>query len=60
MIINSQNSSIIYWIGAGVVFLSFIFINHETKEEDVIPPPVEVIDVEEFDSENLESQNHSR
>ena len=32
MVINSQNSSLAYWIGAGVVFLSFIFINNETDE----------------------------
>lgn len=29
-----QYSSIMYWIGALVVFVSFAFINHETKEED--------------------------
>ena len=33
MILNSQTSSLAYWIGAGIVFLSFIFINHESKEE---------------------------
>lgn len=32
MILNTQNSSAAYWIGAGVVFLSFVFINHESKE----------------------------
>lgn len=30
-----QYSSILYWIGALVVFVSFGFINHEAKEEDV-------------------------
>ncbi|MCJ1241076.1 hypothetical protein MMC14_009080 [Varicellaria rhodocarpa] len=34
MIINSQQSSFAYWIGAGVVFLSFVFINNETQGED--------------------------
>ena len=34
MILNSQTSSIAYWIGAGIVFLSFIFINHESQGED--------------------------
>ncbi|KAI9816844.1 MAG: hypothetical protein M1827_001489 [Pycnora praestabilis] len=34
MILSSQYSGIAYWIGAGIVFLSFIFINHEAKEED--------------------------
>lgn len=60
MIINSQNSGVIYWIGAGIVFLSFIFINYETKEEETTPPPVEVIDVEGLDNENMETQNLSR
>jgi len=60
MIISSQNSGVIYWLGAGIVFLSFIFINHETKEEETAPPPVEVIDVEGFDDENIENQNQSR
>jgi len=60
MIINSQNSGIVYWIGAGIVFLSFIFINHETAEEETTPATVEVIDVEVFDSESLENQHRSR
>lgn len=60
MIINSQNSGAIYWIGAGIVFLSFIFINYETKEEETTPPPVEVIDVEGLDNENIGNQNLSR
>ena len=34
MILNSQNSSATYWIGAGVVLLSFVFINHESKDEE--------------------------
>lgn len=34
MILDHQYSSIAYWIGAGVVLLSFIFINHESKGED--------------------------
>ena len=36
MILNSQTSGILYWIGAGIVFLSFIFINHETKEPESV------------------------
>lgn len=32
MIINSQTSGVAYWIGAAVVFLSFIVINRESKE----------------------------
>ncbi len=34
MILNAQNSSAAYWIGAGIVFLSFVFINHESKDEE--------------------------
>lgn len=30
----AQYSSWIYWIGAGIVFISFLFINHESQEED--------------------------
>ena len=33
MIVNSQTSSAIYWIGAAVVFVSFVFINHESKDK---------------------------
>lgn len=33
MIQYEQYSSWIYWIGAGVVFLSFLFITHESQEE---------------------------
>ena len=34
MILNSQTSSLIYWFGAAVVLSSFIFINHESAEEE--------------------------
>ncbi len=34
MILDAQYSSVAYWIGAGIVLLSFVFINHESKEED--------------------------
>lgn len=36
-----QYSSIMYWIGALVVFVSFAFINHEAKEEDGNGPGTE-------------------
>jgi solute carrier family 35 protein F5 len=29
-----QYSSFLYWIGAAVVVLSFVFINHESHDED--------------------------
>lgn len=34
MILSSQYSSALYWIGACVVLLSFLFINHESHDED--------------------------
>lgn len=34
MILNSQTSSVTYWIGAGVVLLSFVSINYESKVEE--------------------------
>jgi solute carrier family 35 protein F5 len=34
MILNSQYSSALYWVGASIVLLSFLFINHEAREED--------------------------
>ncbi len=36
MILDHQYSSVAYWIGAGIVFLSFIFINHESKGEEEV------------------------
>ena len=34
MVVNGQTSSAMYWIGAVIVFLSFVFVNYESKEED--------------------------
>ncbi|OCK75322.1 hypothetical protein K432DRAFT_308805 [Lepidopterella palustris CBS 459.81] len=35
IILDAQYSSVVYWIGAVIMFISFIFINHEeTKDED--------------------------
>lgn len=39
MILSDQYSSPVYWIGAAVVLLSFVFINHESKEEDELSQP---------------------
>jgi solute carrier family 35 protein F5 len=30
-----QYSSFVYWIGAAVVFVSFVFVNHETQDDDI-------------------------
>lgn len=37
MIHYGQYSSFIYWIGAAVVLVSFVFVNHESQEEDEQP-----------------------
>jgi len=34
MIQYSQYSSWVYWVGAGIVLLSFVFVNHESHEDD--------------------------
>jgi len=34
MILSDQYSSALYWVGAFIVLLSFLFINHESQEED--------------------------
>ncbi|KAI4086294.1 MAG: hypothetical protein LQ344_007663, partial [Seirophora lacunosa] len=34
IILNSQSSSGVYWVGAGVVFLSFLFVNHESRQRE--------------------------
>ncbi|KAG8530348.1 uncharacterized protein KY384_004850 [Bacidia gigantensis] len=33
MIVNGQTSSALYWIGAVIVLLSFVFINYESKDK---------------------------
>ena len=33
IILSSQYSSALYWVGACVVLLSFLFINHESRED---------------------------
>ncbi len=34
MIQYSQYSSWVYWVGAGIVFISFLFVNNESQEDD--------------------------
>lgn len=34
-LLHSQTVSALYWFGAGIVVLSFVFINHESKEESI-------------------------
>ena len=40
IVLNSQTSSVVYWIGAIIVVLSFVFVNHEEKKEDQVVPPL--------------------
>jgi hypothetical protein len=37
MIQYQQFSSFLYWVGAGIVLLSFLFINHESQDESPAP-----------------------
>lgn len=41
MVISQQYSSAVYWLGAGVVFLSFVFINREESREEMASGGVE-------------------
>jgi solute carrier family 35 protein F5 len=34
MVLSSQYSSAMYWVGACIVLLSFLFVNHESKDAD--------------------------
>lgn len=46
IIISRQYSSILYWVGAFVVILSFIFINHESTEEESLADDPEQVPLE--------------
>ncbi|QSZ37235.1 hypothetical protein DSL72_009329 [Monilinia vaccinii-corymbosi] len=39
--LNDQTSTGVYWVGALVVLASFVFVNHESKEEEKKGPVVE-------------------
>lgn len=40
IVLQAQYASALYWVGAAIVVLSFVFINHESKESSVGPDPV--------------------
>ncbi|TVY84222.1 putative vacuolar membrane protein [Lachnellula suecica] len=44
MVLSSQYSSALYWVGAFVVLLSFLFINHESKDQDESQAPQEGVE----------------
>lgn len=39
IVLNSQTASPLYWVGAVVVVLSFVFVNEEEKKDDEPPLP---------------------
>lgn len=39
IVLNSQTASPLYWVGAVVVVLSFVFVNEEEKKDDELPLP---------------------
>lgn len=41
MVISQQYMGAVYWLGAGVVLLSFVFINHEESKEEAASSGVE-------------------
>jgi solute carrier family 35, member F5 len=59
VILNAQIPSLIYWIGAGIVFLAFVLVNHESKkeEEDAIIISSRQDHVHGQDAEDGESPN---
>ena len=38
MLLNSQTASVLYWVGAVMVVLSFLFVNHEEKKDEETAP----------------------
>lgn len=47
MIQYSQYSSWVYWVGAGVVFISFLFVNNESHEAEADTKQATARDVDE-------------
>lgn len=50
MVLDAQYSSFVYWVGAIIVVLSFIFINHEESHEE------ERADVADEDADRLDEE----
>ena len=44
IILDRQYSSVMYWFGAAVVFVSFIFINREEAKENIEPRGENVVE----------------
>lgn len=41
IVLQSQYASPLYWVGAAIVFLSFLVVNHESKTQDEAVPASE-------------------
>lgn len=39
MVLQSQYASPLYWVGAAIVLLSFLVVNHEGKAEETVANP---------------------
>lgn len=59
IVINGQTSSVIYWVGAAIVFLSFVFINYESKEADENQKPHQSNTSDSNDEDNLANNTNS-
>jgi solute carrier family 35 protein F5 len=58
LFLNAQNPSLIYWIGAGIVFVAFVLVNHESSREDEPAICIEPHDVRQPNIGNGDSQNN--
>ncbi len=57
LFLNAQNPSLVYWIGAGIVFVAFVLVNHESSKEDEPVICIEPDDVQQPNIGNGEFQN---
>jgi solute carrier family 35 protein F5 len=39
IVLQGQYASALYWVGATIVFLSFLVVNHESQQTEVEEPP---------------------
>lgn len=58
MIQYGQSSSFLYWVGAVVVVLSFVFVNHESHDE--ASAAVEVVGKENEETQDVDAQSAHR
>lgn len=43
IVLQSQYASPLYWVGAAIVFLSFLVVNHESKTQEEVAGPAPVV-----------------